>query len=154
MHNLQAVGGPTNGSIDLRDFLARADVLAACDKTVLISDYCELTGPSALGIFRHSPPCHHEMEMREDACVPNRPFNHAGTTRRVRVARFPATSLLQHFDQASVGFIGGLPLHRAGGMGAGCACGKRVRDAQRGAGIDAGGIDHRTDQLDAGLPGS
>ncbi len=36
MHNLQA-----NGDIDLRDFLARADVLAACGKTVLISDYFE-----------------------------------------------------------------------------------------------------------------
>jgi hypothetical protein len=41
MHNLQATGGPTNGHIDLRDFLARADVLAACGKTVLISDYFE-----------------------------------------------------------------------------------------------------------------
>jgi hypothetical protein len=41
MHNLQSVGGPTNGCIDLRDFLARADVLAACGKTVLISDYFE-----------------------------------------------------------------------------------------------------------------
>ncbi len=36
MHNLQA-----NGDIDLRDFLARADVLAACGMTVLISDYFE-----------------------------------------------------------------------------------------------------------------
>lgn len=36
MHNLQA-----NGQIDLRDFLARADVLAACGMTVLISDYFE-----------------------------------------------------------------------------------------------------------------
>jgi hypothetical protein len=36
MHNLQA-----NGDIDLRDFLARAEVLAACGKTVLISDYFE-----------------------------------------------------------------------------------------------------------------
>lgn len=36
MHNLQA-----NGEIDLRDFLARADVLAACGLTVLISDYFE-----------------------------------------------------------------------------------------------------------------
>ena len=36
MHNLQA-----NGDIDLRDFLARADMLAACGKTVLISDYFE-----------------------------------------------------------------------------------------------------------------
>lgn len=41
MHNLQAVGGPADGNIDLRDFLARADVLAACGKTVLISDYFE-----------------------------------------------------------------------------------------------------------------
>ena len=41
MHNLQAAGGPANGKIDLRDFLARADVLAACGKTVLISDYFE-----------------------------------------------------------------------------------------------------------------
>ncbi len=41
MHNLQAAGGPANGDIDLRDFLARADVLAACGKTVLISDYFE-----------------------------------------------------------------------------------------------------------------
>ena len=37
MHNLQGAGG----DIDLRDFLARADVLAACGKTVLISDYFE-----------------------------------------------------------------------------------------------------------------
>lgn len=36
MHNLQA-----NGDIDLRDFLARVDVLAACGMTVLISDYFE-----------------------------------------------------------------------------------------------------------------
>ena len=41
MHNLQSVGGPASGIIDLRDFLARADVLAACGKTVLISDYFE-----------------------------------------------------------------------------------------------------------------
>ncbi|NNM84277.1 MAG: TonB-dependent receptor [Phycisphaerales bacterium] len=36
MHNLQA-----DGAIDLKDFLARADVLSACGKTVLISDYFE-----------------------------------------------------------------------------------------------------------------
>ncbi|WP_237607620.1 TonB-dependent receptor [Roseimaritima sediminicola] len=36
MRNLRA-----NGDIDLRDFLARADVLAACGMTVLISDYFE-----------------------------------------------------------------------------------------------------------------
>ncbi len=36
MRNLQ-----TNGQIDLRDFLARADILAACGMTVLISDYFE-----------------------------------------------------------------------------------------------------------------
>lgn len=36
MRNLQA-----NGDIDLRDFLARVDVLAACGMTVLISDYFE-----------------------------------------------------------------------------------------------------------------
>lgn len=36
MKNLQA-----NGEIDLRDFLARADTLAACGLTVLISDYFE-----------------------------------------------------------------------------------------------------------------
>jgi len=36
MHNLTS-----NGDIDLRDFLARADVLAACGMTVLISDYFE-----------------------------------------------------------------------------------------------------------------
>jgi len=41
MHNLQAAGGPSNNNIDLRDFLARADMLAACGKTVLISDYFE-----------------------------------------------------------------------------------------------------------------
>jgi hypothetical protein len=41
MHNLQTSGGQSNGKIDLRDFLARADVLAACGKTVLISDYFE-----------------------------------------------------------------------------------------------------------------
>jgi hypothetical protein len=41
MHNLQSSSGPTNGNIDLRDFLARADMLAACGKTVLISDYFE-----------------------------------------------------------------------------------------------------------------
>jgi hypothetical protein len=41
MHNLQAAGGRENGDIDLRDFLARADMLAACGKTVLISDYFE-----------------------------------------------------------------------------------------------------------------
>ncbi|TWT94328.1 hypothetical protein Pla100_39390 [Neorhodopirellula pilleata] len=36
MKNLQA-----NGKIDLKDFLARADTLAACGLTVLISDYFE-----------------------------------------------------------------------------------------------------------------
>lgn len=36
MRNLQA-----NGQIDLRDFLARVDVLAACGMTVMISDYFE-----------------------------------------------------------------------------------------------------------------
>ncbi len=36
MRNLQS-----NGRIDLRDFLARVDVLAACGMTVLISDYFE-----------------------------------------------------------------------------------------------------------------
>jgi hypothetical protein len=36
MRNLQA-----NGDIDLRDFLARVDVLAACGMTVMISDYFE-----------------------------------------------------------------------------------------------------------------
>ena len=36
MKNLQA-----NGDIDLRDFLARVDVLAACGMTVMISDYFE-----------------------------------------------------------------------------------------------------------------
>jgi hypothetical protein len=41
MHNLQSTGGHVNGEIDLRDFLARADVLAACGKTVLVSDYFE-----------------------------------------------------------------------------------------------------------------
>lgn len=41
MHNLQAAGGPADGNIDLRDFLARAEVLAACGKTVLVSDYFE-----------------------------------------------------------------------------------------------------------------
>ncbi len=41
MHNLQAASGQPGSSIDLRDFLARADMLAACGKTVLISDYFE-----------------------------------------------------------------------------------------------------------------
>jgi hypothetical protein len=41
MHNLQATGGKADGNIDLRDFLARVDMLAACGKTVLISDYFE-----------------------------------------------------------------------------------------------------------------
>lgn len=41
MHNLQASGGKGKGEIDLQDFLARAEVLAACGKTVLISDYFE-----------------------------------------------------------------------------------------------------------------
>ena len=41
MRSLQAAAGKTNGDIDLRDFLARADVLAACGMTVLISNYFE-----------------------------------------------------------------------------------------------------------------
>ena len=41
MHNLQTAGGRADGDIDLRDFLARADMLAACGKTVIISDYFE-----------------------------------------------------------------------------------------------------------------
>lgn len=41
MHNLQAAAGQASGNIDLRDFLARAEMLAACGMTVLISDYFE-----------------------------------------------------------------------------------------------------------------
>jgi hypothetical protein len=41
MHNLQNADGKSTPDIDLRDFLARAEVLAACGKTVLISDYFE-----------------------------------------------------------------------------------------------------------------
>jgi hypothetical protein len=41
MRNLQASSGQPDGGIDLRDFLARADVLAACGMTVLISNYFE-----------------------------------------------------------------------------------------------------------------
>jgi hypothetical protein len=41
MRSLQAASGQPNGEIDLRDFLARADVLAACGTTVLISNYFE-----------------------------------------------------------------------------------------------------------------
>lgn len=41
MRNLQAAGEQANGQIDLRDFLARADMLSACGKTVLISDCFE-----------------------------------------------------------------------------------------------------------------
>ena len=41
MHNLQAASEQGEHSIDLRDFLARVDVLAACGMTVLISDYFE-----------------------------------------------------------------------------------------------------------------
>lgn len=41
MRSLQAASGKPNGDIDLRDFLARADVLAACGTTVLISNYFE-----------------------------------------------------------------------------------------------------------------
>src|SRR6185369_15319530 len=39
--NTQQNGTQPNGEIDLRDFLARADMLAACGKTVLVSDYFE-----------------------------------------------------------------------------------------------------------------
>ena len=41
MHNLKNAAAKGNGDIDLKDFLARVDVLAACGKTVLISDYFE-----------------------------------------------------------------------------------------------------------------
>ena len=41
MKSLQDVSGGQDGQIDLRDFLARADVLAACGTTVLISNYFE-----------------------------------------------------------------------------------------------------------------
>jgi hypothetical protein len=41
MRNLQATSGRGNGEIDLQDFLARADMLAACGRIVLISDYFE-----------------------------------------------------------------------------------------------------------------
>ncbi len=41
MRNLQASSGQASGQIDLRDFLARADILAACGTTVLISNYFE-----------------------------------------------------------------------------------------------------------------
>lgn len=41
MHNLKGAVEQPNGDIDLRDFLARADVLAACGMNVLISDYFE-----------------------------------------------------------------------------------------------------------------
>ncbi len=39
MRNLMATAG--SGTVDVHDFLARADVLAACGMTVLISDYFE-----------------------------------------------------------------------------------------------------------------
>ncbi len=48
MRNLQC-----NGDIDLKDFLARADVLAACGMTVLISDYFEYYRLAAY-LARHS----------------------------------------------------------------------------------------------------
>lgn len=48
MRNLQS-----NGDIDLRDFLARVDVLAACGMTVLISDYFEYYRLAAY-LARHS----------------------------------------------------------------------------------------------------
>ena len=41
MKSLQDVSGGQDGQIDLRDFLARVDVLAACGTTVLISNYFE-----------------------------------------------------------------------------------------------------------------
>jgi hypothetical protein len=41
MHNLQSASGNGDHAVDLRDFLARVDVLAACGMTVLISDYFE-----------------------------------------------------------------------------------------------------------------
>jgi hypothetical protein len=41
MNKLQLSSNPALGEIDLKDFLARADVLAACGKNVLISDYFE-----------------------------------------------------------------------------------------------------------------
>jgi hypothetical protein len=41
MRSLQAVSKQANGEIDLRDFLGRVDVLAACGRTVLISNYFE-----------------------------------------------------------------------------------------------------------------
>jgi hypothetical protein len=41
MRNLQSASGAEGGKIDLRDFLARADVLAASNTTVLISNYFE-----------------------------------------------------------------------------------------------------------------
>jgi hypothetical protein len=41
MRSLQAASGKPDGGIDLRDFLARADVMAACGTTVLISNYFE-----------------------------------------------------------------------------------------------------------------
>jgi hypothetical protein len=41
MRNLQGDSATGDGQIDLRDFLARADVLAACGTTVLVSNYFE-----------------------------------------------------------------------------------------------------------------
>ena len=41
MNKLTTASGQADGEIDLRDFLARADMLAACGNTVLISDYFE-----------------------------------------------------------------------------------------------------------------
>jgi hypothetical protein len=51
MRNLMATAG--SGSVDVHDFLARADVLAACGKTVLISDYFEYYRLAAY-LGRHS----------------------------------------------------------------------------------------------------
>jgi hypothetical protein len=52
MRSLQAASGGEDGKIDLRDFLGRADVLAASNTTVLISNYFEYYRLAAyLGTF-------------------------------------------------------------------------------------------------------
>ena len=58
---------------------------------------------------------------------------------------------VEHFQQPAVGFFGRLPLYCARGMRTGCARRQSMRNAERSAGINARGVDHRTDHWDARL---
>ena len=78
---------PDGRRIDLRDFLARADVLAACGKTVLISDYFEYYRLAAyLPRYTEQADRHHDGR-RQPARAVRREVLRAARRRHPRIVR-------------------------------------------------------------------